>query len=294
LEEYRRARKGKEEEVGITPGASQEQECKEGEHRNEQGKCVAYEEDPRGCGCNTWDPPEDYQPFAAGLIGDAREDMLCNLKCYNGMYEVGLYRSVARKGTDFVISELPALLPQSSLGLFLSLGTDVGKVIGRSDPDVMDELVLKYGGFGVTSPGGVIVVRPPFFPDTRASLMATLVEEIWHAVHYHSACGIITKAETEFLAKVGQLAWITFSGIPPWAFLNLAFRSGLTRTLGEMGFDQEENREVLAFMAGGGRCPGTEVASAALPVSFRGSVSSLKWWSQCVDPMVFQQLRNVI
>jgi RHS repeat-associated protein len=217
--------------------------------------------------CVTSSLAESYEPFRGAPGSNSflppsranrtREyDLVCNLKCYNGIFEENIYGGfLLPAGTDFLIHDQERL--DGTAGEFLPWRYDVIRVGLAGNAQLFSDV---QGGFSeglkLRSIGGMMIVWNSGGLRTRASAMATFVEEMWHAVHYQTLCGKITRRQTEIAAKAGMLAWIAVNtatgSIPFSAFVGVQeLRESIEVLLNSYG----GNMDALAFS--GGDCPGS-------------------------------------
>jgi RHS repeat-associated protein len=221
------------------------------------------DDQPGQCDCDRVKaiPPDSSIAF------DGPNDLLCNLKCYNGNLQVEAFGRVQARGVNLVI---PAQL-KLTYGLFAPLGFNLMLITEQNAP--------------VNNRGGIIFVPQPMYGFTRADRLATLVEEIRHAMQYHSLlaprhpCPDVTVFEGEVDAKTYKVAWAARSGIPTNAFPNTP---ELTKGPRAVTMDQYYDfygdaiysKKIFVDEVTGARCPDNQ-NSATEQASFG-----------CIDPLV--------
>lgn len=254
-----------------------DEECEEGKRRNEEGECVVIEDENEACGCNTNWLPQSMRAFSSGIVGSPADDMLCNLRCYGGQGFEGIYRFFLQpKGVRIDViarhqgGTRGAFLPPRQQVMAQSQLNDLFQQIpGASFPDVVpvdDDIAYRHRIHNQTG-GGMIFIRQPGGGATRANRLATLVEEIAHAVNYHGPlCQRLTPYENEIIAKLSKAIWMGSSGLP----FSL-FAAQLAEDVLQLA---NTPRTGQAFR----NCPGT------------GQAGSILISTGCVDPMVTYHL----
>lgn len=207
-------------QIGIKPQQRERRrqiDCRKKENRR-LDECKEYwddQEPPKNCACPTNRHPGSRHPFASAY------DMRCNLNCYNGSIPYVGYLGLAWfHGVRMEMLAGNGVVP----GVFLYPGQNLR---GLDDPLLLG-MNVGYDSDIValsqrTSRGGTIGVRQTNANHTRATRMATLVEEITHAANYHGFFGDCTQMsarDNERIAKTAKVAWIAISGIELMHFFN--------------------------------------------------------------------------
>ena len=160
--------------------------------------------------------PTPYESNLTLPFGGGDFDITCHLACDNGVFEAGAY--LALKGAAGVGFQLLDNPDGEYKGIFLPAGS---RFLTRNEPgqefnpDALDADMQLYNGYAAFS-GGLILVRQPGEPvNYRGQRLGTFVEEIGHALVYHSPlCDKVDQYLDEKIAKTFKYAWVVRSGLP--------------------------------------------------------------------------------
>ncbi|CAG0968091.1 hypothetical protein ANRL4_01077 [Anaerolineae bacterium] len=160
--------------------------------------------------------PTPYESNLTLPFGGGDFDITCHLACDNGVFEAGAY--LALKGAAGVGFQLLDDPYEPTKGVFLPAGS---RFLTRNEPGqefnqaALDADMQPYNDFS-QFPGGLILVRQPGGPENyRGKRLGTFVEEIGHALVYHSPlCDKVDQYLDEKIAKTFKYAWVMRSGLP--------------------------------------------------------------------------------